>query len=416
MEFPKLFRLQQSFEGPELSDVAGEVHRQLNEISLSEKISAGESVAITVGSRGIANIPVIVRAIADFLKNIQAKPFIVPAMGSHGGATVEGQVQVLESLGVTAESCGCPIRASMETVVVCQSEQGFDVHFDRHAYEADHVLVCGRVKLHTDFLGEIQSGLMKMMLIGMGKQKGASTYHCAFQEFSFDQIIRSVSETVINHCQIVAGLAIVENGFEQTALIEAVRPEEIVTREPELLRLSSQWMARLPFEQVDVLIIDEIGKNISGTGMDTNVVGRKINENAAAPDEYPKVKRIIVRGLTEATHGNACGIGVADFTTQNVVDEMDYPATRVNCVTSGRMGGGYIPMCFATDRQALEAAFQTIGLIPPEQVRLLRIRNTLQLETLQCSQAYLDEAQGRSDLTVVGDLYEMPFEPSDRLM
>ncbi|MCP4191558.1 MAG: DUF362 domain-containing protein [Planctomycetaceae bacterium] len=416
MEFPKLFRLQQSFEGPELSDVAGEVHRQLNEISLSEKISAGESVAITVGSRGIANIPVIVRAIADFLKNIQAKPFIVPAMGSHGGATVEGQVQVLESLGVTAESCGCPIRASMETVVVCQSEQGFDVHFDRHAYEADHVLVCGRVKLHTDFLGEIQSGLMKMMLIGLGKQKGASTYHRAFQEFSFDQIIRSVSETVINHCQIVAGLAIVENGFEQTALIEAVRPEEIVTREPELLRLSSQWMARLPFEQVDVLIIDEIGKNISGTGMDTNVVGRKINENAAAPDEYPKVKRIIVRGLTEATHGNACGIGVADFTTQNVVDEMDYPATRVNCVTSGRMGGGYIPMCFATDRQALEAAFQTIGLIPPEQVRLLRIRNTLQLETLQCSQAYLDEAQGRSDLTVVGDLYEMPFEPSDRLM
>ena len=143
-----------------------------------------------------------------------------------------------------------------------------------------------------------------------------------------------------------------------------MRPEEIVTREPELLRLSSQWMARLPFEQVDVLIIDEIGKNISGTGMDTNVVGRKINENAAAPDEYPKVKRIIVRGLTEATHGNACGIGVADFTTQNVVDEMDYPATRVNCVTSGRMGGGYIPMCFATDRQALEAAFQTIGLIP----------------------------------------------------
>ncbi len=416
MEFPKLFRLQQSFEGPELSDVAGEVHRQLNEISLSEKISAGESVAITVGSRGIANIPVIVRAIADFLKNIQAKPFIVPAMGSHGGATVEGQVQVLESLGVTAESCGCPIRASMETVVVCQSEQGFDVHFDRHAYEADHVLVCGRVKLHTDFLGEIQSGLMKMMLIGLGKQKGASTYHRAFQEFSFDQIIRGVSETVINHCQIVAGLAIVENGFEQTALIEAVRPEEIVTREPELLRLSSQWMARLPFEQVDVLIIDEIGKNISGTGMDTNVVGRKINENAAAPDEYPKVKRIIVRGLTEATHGNACGIGVADFTTQNVVDEMDYPATRVNCVTSGRMGGGYIPMCFATDRQALEAAFQTIGLIPPEQVRLLRIRNTLQLETLQCSQAYLDEAQGRSDLTVVGDLYEMPFEPSDRLM
>lgn len=416
MEFPKLFRLQQSFEGPQLSDVAGEVHRQLNAISLPEKISAGESVAITVGSRGIANIEIIVRAISNFLKNIEAKPFIVPAMGSHGGATVEGQVRVLESLGITEESCGCPIRASMETVVVCQSEEGFDVHFDRQAYQADHVLVCGRVKLHTDFLGEIQSGLMKMMLIGLGKQNGASTYHRAFQEFSFDQIIRSVSDIVIKNCQIVAGLAIVENGFEQTALIEAVSPEAIVKREPELLRLSSKWMARLPFEHVDVLIIDEIGKNISGTGMDTNVVGRKINENVAAPDEFPKIKRIIVRGLTEATHGNACGIGVADFTTQNVVDEMDYAATRVNCVTSGRMGGGYIPMCFASDRQAMEAAFQTIGLVSPAQVRLVRIRNTLQLESLQCSQAYLDEAQRRSDLTVDGDLYEMPFDKSDRLI
>ena len=290
------------------------------------------------------------------------------------------------------------------------------MHFDRHASEADHVLVCGRVKLHTDFSGDIQSGLMKMMLIGLGKQEGASTYHRAFQDYSFDQIVRSVSDTVIKNCHIVAGLAIVENGFEQTSLIEAVRPDEIATREPELLRLSSQWMARLPFDEVDVLIIDEIGKNISGTGMDTNVVGRKTNENAAAPDEQPQVKRIVVRSLTEATHGNASGIGVADFITQKVVDQMDYDATRVNCVTSGRMAGGYIPMCFATDRQAIEAAFQTIGLIEPRRVRVMRIRNTLQLQTLECSEAYSDEVSQRSDLSVDGDLYDMPFDSDGRLI
>ena len=414
--FPQLFRLRQTFQGPAVDDLAGEVHRQLGSLNLEEKITPGQTVAITVGSRGIANIPAITKAIVDFVRELKAEPFIVPAMGSHGGATAEGQIEVLKSLGVTEATCGCPIRSSMDTVVVTKAAEGFEVHFDREAFEADHVIVCGRIKLHTDFRGEIQSGLMKMMLIGLGKQRGASIYHKAFQDHSFDQIVRSVSADVVKHCRIAAGLAIVENGYEQTAVIEAVEPEKIETREPELLKLADQWMARLPFDDIDLLIVDEIGKNISGTGMDTNVVGRKRNENSATDIEKPRIKKILVRSLTEATHGNATGIGVADFTTQNVVDEMDYVKTSVNCVTSGRTAVGNIPICFATDEQTIRAALDTIGLVSGPDARVVRIKNTLHLEEMLCSRALLQEAEQRDGVEVVGELTEMKFNDKGALV
>lgn len=414
--FPQLFRLRQTFQGPAVDDLVGEVHRQLGSLNLEKKISPGQTVAITVGSRGIANIPAITKAIVDFVRELKAEPFIVPAMGSHGGATAEGQIQVLKSLGVTEATCGCPIRSSMDTVVVTKAEEGFEVHFDREAFEADHVIVCGRIKLHTDFRGEIQSGLMKMMLIGLGKQRGASIYHKAFQDYSFDQIVRSVSADVVKHCRIAAGLALVENGYEQTAIIEAVEPEKIETREPELLKLADQWMARLPFDDIDLLIVDEIGKNISGTGMDTNVVGRKRNENSATDIEKPRIKKILVRSLTEATHGNATGIGVADFTTQSVVDEMDYVKTSVNCVTSGRTAVGNIPICFATDEQTIRAALDTIGLVPGPDARVVRIKNTLHLEEMLCSRALLQEAEQRDGAEIVSELTEMKFNDKGALV
>ena len=235
-------------------------------MGLAQRIAPGDRVAITAGSRGIANIKAIVKAIVDYVKQLGGEPFIVPAMGSHGGATAEGQLDVLRTYGITEDDCGCAILSSMDTVVVCQSEEGFDVHFDRHAFEADHVIVCGRIKLHTSFQGEIQSGLMKMLLIGLGKHRGACIYHRAFRDFSFDQIVRSVSSTVIRECRIVAGVAIVENGHEQTALIEAVRPEDFSKREPELLELASQWIARLPFDTVDVLVVDQIGEKYQRYG------------------------------------------------------------------------------------------------------------------------------------------------------
>ena len=273
--YPQFFRVRQNFARPRVEDVPGEVGRQLARLKLGEKIKPGESVAITAGSRGIANIAVITRAVVEHLKGLGAEPFIVPAMGSHGGGTAQGQCEVIESYGITEEFCGCAIRSSMDTVEVCQTAEGLPVHFDRAAYEADHVFVCGRIKPHTRFSGEIQSGLMKMMTLGLGKQAGAKVYHEAFQKLEFVRVVRGAAGEVLAKCRIVAGLGIVENGYDETARIEAILPQEIEQREMELLKLAREWLPRLPFEEVDVLVVDEMGKDISGSGMDTNVVGRK---------------------------------------------------------------------------------------------------------------------------------------------
>ncbi len=413
--YPQLFRLRQKFEGPVVEDVAGEVEKQLASLSLSEKIQPGQSVAISAGSRGIANIHIIIRGISQHLKALGAEPFIVPSMGSHGGGTAEGQQQIIESYGITEEFCECPIRASMETVVVCDAEEGFPVHFDRHAYEADHVFVCGRVKPHTGFHGDIESGLMKMMLIGLGKHAGAAIYHRAIMNYSFGQIVRSVAKEVLDKCRIVAGLAIVENAYDQTAKLAAIPPESFEEEEKELLVLAKKLMPRLPFETADILTIDEIGKNISGSGMDTNVVGRKYLDHRAADDEYPKVKRIILRGLTEETHGNATGLGLAEFCLSRLVRQMNVQATRVNCLTGGHPTGAMQPLDYETDQEILDVALSTIGLIAPEDARLMWIRDTLDVAEVECSAAYWDEANQRDDLEVLIPLRDLPLDEEGNL-
>ena len=413
--YPQLFRVRQQFEGPVVEEVAAEVENQLASLSLSEKIQPGQSVAITAGSRGIANIHIIIRGIAQHLKALGADPFIVPAMGSHGGGTAEGQQQIIESYGITEEFCGCPIRASMNTVVVCDAAEGFPVHFDEQAFQADHVFVCGRVKPHTGFHGDIESGLMKMMLIGLGKHAGALIYHRAIMNYSFGQIVRSVAREVLAKCRIVGGLAIVENAYDETAKLAGVAPENFEEEEKGLLILAKQWMPRLPFDQADILAIDEIGKNISGSGMDTNVVGRKYLDHRAADEEYPKVKKIIVRGLTADTHGNATGIGLAEFCLSRVVDQMDVQVTRVNCLTGGHPTGAMIPLDYETDRETLDMALSTIGLIPPPESRFMWIRDTLDVAEVECSAAYLEEAQQRPDLEILTPLRDMPFDGEGNL-
>ncbi|MFP6575059.1 MAG: lactate racemase domain-containing protein [Pirellulaceae bacterium] len=413
--YPQLFRLRQQFEGPVVDDVAGEVEQQLASLALAEKIQPGQSVAITAGSRGIANIEIIIRGICQHLKALGAEPFIVPAMGSHGGGTAAGQQQIIESYGITEEFCGCPIRASMDTVVVCEAKGGFPVHFDQQASEADHVFVCGRVKPHTGFHGDIESGLMKMMLIGLGKHAGALIYHRAIMNYSFGQIVRSVAREVLAKCRIVGGLAIVENAYDETAKLAAVAPEKFEEEEKGLLVLAKQWMPRLPFDQVDILTIDEIGKNISGSGLDTNVVGRKYLDHRAAEEEYPKVKKIIVRGLTAETHGNAAGIGLAEYCLSRVVEQMNVQATRVNCLTGGHPTGAMIPLDYETDRETLDMALSTIGLIKPRESRLMWIRDTLDVAEVECSAAYMEEAQQRADLEVLTPLRDMPFDADGNL-
>ncbi len=415
MLLPRMYRVAQQFDTPTLSDVAGEVHAQLTALSLEALVQPGTSVAITAGSRGIAHIDIITKAIVEHVKSLGAKPFLVPAMGSHGGGTAEGQRQVIEGYGLTEEFLGCEIRASMETVVVDTTPQGIPVHFDKQAWGADHVIVAGRIKPHTRFVGEIESGLHKMMLIGLGKHEGAKVYHRAIHDYRFAEIIQSVAEVVIERCGILCGVAIVENAVDETALIEAVRPQDFRTREPELLALAREWMPRLPFRDCDLLIVDQIGKDISGTGMDTNVVGRKFNDHEATDQDDTDCRRIFVRGLTAKTHGNATGIGLAEFTNKRTIDATDYESTRVNCVTAGHPTGAMLPVWYDTDREVIEAALQTGGLTPPEAARVMHIRDTLFLSELLVSEAYAQELSKCEGLRVLSGPDPMRFDEQGNL-
>lgn len=413
MNYPQLATIGQRFSAQRLEDVPGELQSEL--AACEAAIRPGARIAIAVGSRGIANLVVMVRQLVAWVKTRKAVPFIVPAMGSHGGGTAEGQRRVVESYGITEEFVGCPIRSSPETVVIGQAAEGFPIHVDRLAFEADHVVVCNRVKPHTGFCGPIESGLLKMLLIGLGNCEGARTYHRAIQDFSFDRIIRSVAGEVLARCHVLAGVAVVENAYDQPARIEAVAPEQFVARETELLTLAKRLLPRLPFPQIDVLLIDRIGKDISGTGMDPNVVGRKFNDHKAVDDEWPKVRRIAVRGLSEASHGNAIGLGMAEFCRSRALEQIDVAATRLNGLVSGHVSAVMTPLDYNTDREMLTAALSTIGLAEPPQAKLLWIADTLHLGEVECSAAYLEEARGRDDLEVLTSPRDLPFDVAGNL-
>ena len=414
-EYPLIFRVRQRFDAPQVEDKAGEVEAQLSRLSLGNRIKPGQSVAIAVGSRGIANIQSIIKAIVDHIKRLGVEPFIVPAMGSHGGGKAQGQQKILESYGVTEAFCGCPIRSSMDTVIVCKAAEGFPVHFDKHAYAADHVVLCNRIKTHTQFAGDIESGLMKIMLPGLGKHAGAKIYHRAIQDYSFGQILRSVANEVLNRCSVVAGVAVIENSYSQTARIEAVPAERIAEREPALLTEAKRLMPRLPFKEVDILLIDEVGKNISGTGMDLSVVGRKHLFHEAAEDEWPKVRIIALRDLTDLSHGNAEGMGLAEFCRTRLLKKVDMEITRVNALTSGHYEGAMLPIDYETDAELLGAMLSQIGLTEPPDAKMLWIRNTMALTEVECSAAYLDEARGCDGLEILTDLRPLPLDASGNL-
>ena len=391
-----------------MADVPGEIEAQLAGLSLSERVVPGQSVAVTAGSRGIAHIDVILRALVEHLKALGLRPFLVPSMGSHGGATAQGQRAVLERYGITEAFVGCPIRSSMETVVVCSTPEGIPVHFDRHAYEADHVVVCGRVKPHPTFCGPIESGLMKMILIGLGKRAGAEIYHQAIIDLGFDQILNAVANEVLARCSILAGLAVVENAYDETAKIAAVLPEDLIETEKELLVLAKQWMPRLPFLDVGVLIVDEIGKDISGSGMDLIVVGRK--QSVGDDPTAPNIKRIIIRGLTEATHGNATGMGMATFCTTRFLEGVDVEVTRLNSLIGGYPEVAMTPMNYDTDRELMDVSLRTIGLVEPHAAPVTWIRNTICLEEVECSASYLERAREREDLEILTDPRDIVFD------
>ena len=413
MSFPKMIAVRQSFEREQEPDIKEAVQRELARLSAGLTVRRGARVGVSVGSRGICNLSTITRELVDGLKAMGAEPFLFAAMGSHAGGTAEGQAAILEHYGITEKTMHCPVLSRMETVQIGESREGIPVFLDKHAFEADHVVAMNRVKQHTEFKGEIESGVMKMLLIGMGKHQGARVYHRAFADYGFDQIVESVASVVIERAKVLFGLAILENGYEETARIRGLMPSEIVEGEKELLRRAKELAPRLPFDDIDLLVVDEMGKNISGTGMDTNVIGRFTKREGV--QIKPRIKRVYVRELTEESLGNATGIGLAEFAHRRLIDSMDVAATNTNCLTGGSPEKARIPIVCESDREALQFALSTVGLGGEKSPRLVRIGNTLQLAEVDISESLAQSLNGRNDLEVVSDPTSIEFDKEGNL-
>jgi hypothetical protein len=414
MDFPKVYRIRQAFDRTRVQDIPGTVKAELKKLALDKKVKPGQRVALTAGSRGVANIAVILKAAVEYLQSIGAKPFIFPAMGSHGGAKAEGQTDLLAHYNVTEAFTGAPVLSSMEVVEISRTEDGVPVYIDKNASQADWIIVANRIKPHTKFKAPIESGLMKMMAIGMGKQRGAEYYHKAAIQFTFPKIIVDAGREVIKKAPILCGLGMVENGYDETAVIAAIPPQEIEAREKELLAVAKRMMPRLPFNEIDLLIVDEMGKDISGTGIDPNVTGR--NRDLLGVFPHPvNVKRLFVRDLTKNSNGNATGLGLADLTTQRLVEKINYQATYMNCITGISIEKAAVPMHFPTDKEAIRVALGSIGLTPPEKSRIVRIKNTLHVDEVEASEAYLEEIQKRSDLEILEGPQPLSFDVQGNL-
>jgi len=412
MQLPKMARVRQIFQQPEIEDIPAKIREELGRKQLRNRVKPGQRIAVTAGSRGIANIPLILGTVVAELRAAGTEPFLLAAMGSHGGATPEGQMEVLRSLGITEEAVGAPIEAGMEVEPVGSLSDGVEIYLSRLALNADGIFVVGRVKPHTDFKGEIESGLLKMMAIGLGNQKGAEMIHWHRYD-GYHRILPEAGRLIADKTNVVMGLAVLENAHHGTAEIHALHPEEFYAEEKRLLEKAKGLLPRLPFNDIDVLVVEEIGKNISGVGMDTNVTGR-----FWMPGEHdqraPEVKKLAVLDLTEETHGNAIGIGLADVTTRRAFEKIDYHQTYVNCLTQGSGETGKVPPFLANDRDAIATAIRISGPIVPAAARVVRIKNTQELETLYVSEALVDELEASPDLqkrlVVVDEPREMQFD------
>ncbi len=416
MELPPMFLVRQRFPDRRLVDVAGEVPRQLAAAGLERGLPRGGAVAIGAGSRGISNLSTIVRAVVDYFRERGFRPFVFPAMGSHGGATPEGQAQVLAHYGITEATMGCPVRSSLEVASAGVTAEGIETFVDRLAYESDGIVVVNRVKWHTDFEGKLESGLFKMIAIGLGKHAGARRYHIWAEKLGMEAVIRSVGRQVLSTGKILGGVAILEDAYHHTAKVEAIPADRLEAREEELLTLARSWKADIPVPAVDILILDEIGKNISGAGMDTKVVNRS-SEAAYNPwAGVPRIGRIFVRDLHPLSYGNALGIGFADVTTDRLVEKIDWEATVVNALTSGKMAPIRIPLHYPSDRQCLEAVAQTVGRLDPREITYCWIRNTLDLGLAAISETLLAKAKANPLVEIESGPQPLAFDEKGDLV
>lgn len=397
IELPEMVKVRQIFADDHLEDIAAEVRRTVS--PFAGEIGEGAKVAVLTGSRGITNIDLIVKSVIDVLKEAGTSPFIIPAMGSHGGGTSKGQEEVLKSYGITEETMGVPIESSMDTEVTGYTPEGIEVHFSKPALSADYVVPVARVKPHTDFTGPIESGICKMLAIGGGKHNGCSRLHR--EGFpALTHIIPDAARVILEKANVPFALAIIENAFEKTHTLEAVPGRDILTREPELLKLAKSLMPRIKFDDVDVLVLEQIGKNISGTGMDPNITGR--DAYGQIPGATPRIKRIIIEDISEGSHGNAIGCGMGDFILREAFKKIDFEPMYTNGIASGNPEGIKIPVILENEDEAIRAALQTCHSTDLNNPKIVKIKDTLHLSEIAVSANMLDLCQDEKEFCIIG--------------
>lgn len=408
---PKMAKVKVNFSDEKIDNLEHELMEKLQQEHIRKTVKPGMEIALAVGSRGLDRLVELTEVTVRFLKELGAKPFIVPSMGSHGGATAEGQREVLAHLGVTKESVGCEIRSSMEVVKIDELPNGLPIYIDKYASEADGIVVINRVKPHTAFRGPVESGIMKMISIGLGKQKGAEACHQLGFKYMAENV-PAMAKVIMAKKPVLFGVATVENAFDKVAAVDVLTPSEIIEKEAEMQKKAKELLPKLFFDQLDVLVIDEIGKNISGDGMDPNITGRYPTPYASGG---PDVNKMVVLSVTPESEGNANGVGTADFTTQRLVDDMDLEGTYANGLTSTVVSPTKIATTLPNDKQAIQAAVKTCNILDFTKVEMVRIKNTLKISEIEVSEALLDYIANHPNMEQVSDLYEINFDENGNL-
>ena len=415
MELPRMIRVKQTFDDTTLDNISKETHSQIENLGRGKVVKDGQTVAGACSSRGLSNYPTIVKAVISALKQLGLLPFIIPAMGSHGAATAAGQKRVLKHLGIDETEVGASIKSSLEVVRIGETDDHIPVVLDKLAAEADNIVLINRIKKHTEFDHEFESGLIKMMGIGLGKQAGAAIYHEAMLTYGYPHVLLTVARKVMQHSNLLFGVGSVENGYGQTAAIGVCPRDNIEEMEKELFKSAKAYTPSLPFEEADIIIIDEMGKDISGTGFDTKVVGRIGLPLVTDDPESPSIKRIVVCDLTPGSEGNAVGVGIADIITRRLRDKIDMDALNMNTITGVCPEMGKIPLTMKNDKKAIAIAIKCVGLIPKEKLKIMRIKNTSLLSEVEVSKAYEQEIATRNDLEVVIEKRAMGFDADGNL-
>lgn len=417
MKLPTMVKIRQDFEDNSIQDIEGQVKVQLEKAGIRKLVKPGQKIALPMGSRAVSNIARIIKATIETLQACQADPYIVLGMGSHGGATVEGQLKIAEKFGVTERTMGIPIKAAMEVVQLGTTAAGVPVFIDRYASESDGIIVIHRVKPHRHIMGTHQSGLLKMLTIGLGKLKGAATVH-SFGWENFQQNIPQVASLVLQKAPVILGLALVENGFAKTAIIEAVKPENFIERDAALLQLSLKMLPRIPFDKIDVLVVKEMGKNMPP---DTDIIGRPILKYYTEVIK-PNPTRTVILDLHDDSMGNAVGMGSFHYTTQRLFKKIDFRVTAINSIAGNVPEAGMVPLPLENDRQAIEAALQNAGfpdvqgIRDVEEAKLVVIKNTMEMQAMYASRCLVKEIKDSQKVKVVGEPFELSFDKEGNLI